>query len=678
MPIRKLLVANRGEIAVRVFRTCRRLGIVTVAVYSEADRHAVHMQAADQAVCIGPAPARESYLSIDALLAAAAATDADAIHPGYGFLSENAAFAAAVIGAGLTWIGPAPEAIRRLGSKIEAKKLARSAGVPTVPGYWPEEGPGDSARLAREAARIGFPILIKAAAGGGGKGMRVVRAAAEFEPALEGAQREALSAFGDPTVFIEQYIERPRHIEIQVIGDAHGTVLHLGERECSVQRRHQKVIEESPSPAPQMTAARRAEMGAHAVALARAAGYTNAGTVEFIMDAAGRHYFLEVNTRLQVEHPVTELVTGIDLVEWQIRVAEGASLPLAQAEIAEHGHAVEARVYAEDATQSFLPAVGRITRWAPGPITRLDSGVAAGSTVGIHYDALLAKLIAYGPTRAAAVEELARALALSVVDGVTTNLGFLLWVVQHPEFRAGHIDTGFLDRQWHPDGVSSPPPDLVPEAAAAMELAAAPAVTGDLWRRTPSPLTAQEMALTYDYVPAGLNPGQPGTRPLTVMARRDPAQPATWHLRASQRDTPVALAPSSDGAVRLGLPGAGGMEWLAVPVIGRASAAAGEVLVFAWGDRLYRLVRPRPLSTDTLAAPPHLPSENHLHAPMPGKIIQVLVMPDQKVVEGERLVVMEAMKMEFTIRAPHGGYVRALLVREGQLVEAGTVLVDLE
>ena len=435
MPIHKLLIANRGEIAVRIMRTCRTLGIATVAVYSDADRDALHVREADEAIRLGPAPAAESYLHIPAVIAAAQTSHADAVHPGYGFLSENATFAQAVLDAGLIWVGPTPAAIRRLGSKIEAKRIAQAADVPTVPGYWPEDGPGDPADLAQAADRIGYPVLIKASAGGGGKGMRVVRDPAEFGPALEGAQREAAAAFSDPTVFIERYVEQPRHIEIQIIGDTHGTVLHLGERECSIQRRHQKVLEESPSPAPQMTPAKRAEMGAHAVALAHAAGYTNAGTVEFIMDTAGNHYFLEVNTRLQVEHPVTEAVTGIDLVAWQLLVAQGDPLPATQADIKQNGHAIEVRIYAEDALKGFLPSIGRITAWEPGIVGRLDSGVETGSQVTIYYDPMLAKLIVHKQTREASSPLAGPYPGPFKVEGVTTNIGFLLWLVQQPEFR---------------------------------------------------------------------------------------------------------------------------------------------------------------------------------------------------------------------------------------------------
>ncbi|MDQ2809722.1 MAG: 3-methylcrotonyl-CoA carboxylase, partial [Chloroflexota bacterium] len=490
MTIRKLLIANRGEIAVRVIRTCRKLGITSVAVYSDADAGALHVREADEAVRIGPAPAAESYLSIPAILDAARRAGADAIHPGYGFLSERAPFAQAVGDVGLIWVGPSPAAIQTLGDKISAKRIMDAAGVPTVPGYYSSErGQQDPVRLQAEADRIGYPVLIKAAAGGGGKGMRVVHDAGDFVPAMEGAAREAAAAFGDPTVFLEKYVINPRHVEFQIIGDSAGTVLHLGERECSIQRRHQKVLEEAPSPAPQLDATRLAAMGQAAVLAGQAAGYTNAGTVEFILDAAGNYYFLEMNTRLQVEHPVTEAITWVpmqaggplqplDLVELQLRVAAGEPLPFAQSDVARRGHAIEVRVYAEDPAQGFLPSIGRIRRFLPPQAgwARNDSGVAAGDAVSIYYDPMLAKLIVHGPDRPTAVQRLAQALAAYEVDGVTTNLGFLYWLAGHPAFIAGDTDTGFLDRYFDPAAPVPPPPAEAVIAAAAYDLlTAAPA-----------------------------------------------------------------------------------------------------------------------------------------------------------------------------------------------------------
>ena len=686
MPIKKLLIANRGEIAVRIMRTCRKRGIATVAVYSDADRDALHVREADQALRLGPAPASESYLAIPAILAAAATSGADAVHPGYGFLSENAAFAQAVIDAGLTWVGPTPEAIRRLGSKIEAKKLAQAAGVPTVPGYWPADGPGEPAQLAHEAERLGFPVLLKASAGGGGKGMRIVQSAAEFSQALEGAQREAQAAFGDPTVFIERYVQNPRHIEIQIIGDAHGTVLHLGERECSIQRRHQKVLEESPSPAPQMTPAKRAAMGAHAVALAHAAGYTNAGTVEFIMDAEGHHYFLEVNTRLQVEHPVTEMVTGIDLVEWQLLVAQGEHLPSTQEDIKQEGHAIEVRIYAEDPLKGFLPSIGQITRWAPGysdqpsdNVTfRLDSGVDIGSQVTIYYDPQLAKLIVHSATREQAMSYLAGALVDFEIQRVTTNLSFLLWLVVHPEFRAGQTDTGFIDRHWHPDAAVEPLPDNIALLLAADEIKSRDNLkpASNPWHLMPSPLTQQDVTFVYDYIPPGFPIDPQAAQEVRIVARRTSDDPDRWQMQVGGFAGPVHLQ-WREWELMMGLETPAGIEWKPVNFY-QSRNYDGRLLIVQKDGKIYRLLRPAPHSTDTLATPVHLPGENHLQAPMPGKIILVPVQEGQEVAEGERLVVMEAMKMEFTMRAPHAGRVTRLPVREGQLVDAGTVLVDIE
>ncbi len=681
MLIHKLLIANRGEIAVRIMRTCRTLGIATVAVYSDADRDALHVREADEAIRLGPAPAADSYLNIPAVIAAAGSSHADAVHPGYGFLSENATFAQAVLDAGLIWVGPTPAAIRRLGSKIEAKRLAQASSVPTVPGYWPEDGPGDPGELAQAAERIGYPVLIKASAGGGGKGMRVVRERAEFGPALEGAQREAQAAFSDPTVFIERYVEQPRHIEIQIIGDTHGTVLHLGERECSIQRRHQKVLEESPSPAPQMTPAKRAEMGAHAVALAHAAGYTNAGTVEFIMDAAGNHFFLEVNTRLQVEHPVTEAVTGIDLVEWQLLVAQGDPLPSTQEDIHQNGHAIEVRIYAEDALKGFLPSIGQITKWmTPYRMkARLDRGVDEGSLVTIYYDPMLAKLIAHGPTREAAVRDLTQTLARFTIEGVTTNLGFLLWVAQHPEFRVGHTDTSFIDRYWHP--ALEPPPDHIAVAAVAADLLFDESDWDkpyNPWHEAPTILTQQELTLTLDYIPPGYNLDPKHTQEVRATAQRQAGTADTWRLQSGTFSAPIRIEKADRKHVRFGTETPGGQQWTEAAIDWLNRDEGFNFLLLRADDYIYRFLRPRPLSTDTLATAVHLPHENSLEAPMPGKVIQVLVAEGDTVEANARLVVMEAMKMEFTIRAPHAGQVKRLPVQVGQLVDAGAVLVEIE
>jgi acetyl-CoA carboxylase biotin carboxylase subunit len=448
---RRVLIANRGEIAVRIARACRERELVPLAIYSEADATAPHVRAADGAACVGPAPSRESYLDIDAILAAARALGADAVHPGYGFLAENAAFAQAVNDARLTFIGPAPEAIAAMGDKTRARALVRAAGVPVVPAV--EDLPDDPAAAQAAADGLGYPLLIKAAAGGGGKGMRVVRAAGEFAAAREAAAREALSAFGDGRIFLERYFDRPRHVEVQVLADQHGATVHLGERECSIQRRHQKIIEESPSPV--VTAALRERLTAAAVAAARSVQYANAGTVEFLVTDDGGFYFLEMNTRLQVEHPITEWVTGIDLVHAQLRVAGGERLWFGQEDVALRGHAIECRVYAEDPAQHFLPSPGRIAllREPQGPGVRVDSGIRAGGEVTVHYDPMLAKLSAWAGDRDAARRRLIAALRDYVVLGVTTNIAFLADVLAQPAFASGDTHTHFLDQHmpdWRP------------------------------------------------------------------------------------------------------------------------------------------------------------------------------------------------------------------------------------
>ncbi len=440
---KKILIANRGEIAVRIMATCHEMGIRTVAVYSEVDANAHHVRMADEAYAIGPAPAAQSYLRIETLLEVAQCCGAEAIHPGYGFLSENADFVEACEHAGIVFIGPSAKAMRAMGAKISAKLIARSVDAPTVPGYAGESQ--DETLLLNEAKRIGFPLLVKASAGGGGKGMREVHNANAYLEQLAGAKREALASFGDDTVFLERLIQQPRHVEIQILGDMHGTMIHLGERECSIQRRHQKIVEESPSVA--LTPELRAEMGAAAVRIAQAAGYVNAGTMEFILDDDKHYYFLEMNTRLQVEHPVTELVTGLDLVRHQLLIAAGEPLSLTQEQINHRGHAIEVRIYAEDAEHNFLPSTGTIDTFLvpEGPGIRVDSGIENGDEITQFYDPMIAKLIVYGEDRNAAISRLQRALEQSVLFGVTTNIPLLHTIALHPAFRAGHTHTGFLN-----------------------------------------------------------------------------------------------------------------------------------------------------------------------------------------------------------------------------------------
>ncbi len=492
--IRKVLIANRGEIACRVIRACREQDIATVAVFSEADRGALHVRMASEAVAIGPAPARESYLVTDKIIDAAKRTGADAVHPGYGFLSENAGFAEACAAAGVTFIGPPPSAIRSMGGKTSARALMQAAGVPVVPG---DNGPGGKgfaspAEAKAAAARIGYPVMLKAASGGGGRGMRLVDSEDKLEAALAGARREALAAFADDAVYLEKAIVRPRHIEIQVFGDEHGGAVHLYERDCSVQRRNQKVIEESPSPA--IDDEIRARMGEVAVRAARSVGYVGAGTIEMLFDSASRHfYFLEMNTRLQVEHPVTELVTGLDLVRWQLAVAQGEPLPLAQAQIPRRGAAIECRVYAEDSVR-FLPSPGTITslRVPGGPGIRDDSGVVAGSVISVHYDPMISKLCAWADTRPAAIDRMRRALGEYHVGGIRTNLGFHRQVMRHPAFTAGEYDTGFIER--HKAELTPPDPDEATAELAAIAAAVAVDANGGVRGGSPELETREPSA----------------------------------------------------------------------------------------------------------------------------------------------------------------------------------------
>jgi acetyl-CoA carboxylase biotin carboxylase subunit len=484
--VQRVLIANRGEIALRIIRGCRALGLSTVAIHSEVDRQAPHVLAADAAVCVGPPAARESYLNTDAILAAARETNADAVHPGYGFFSENAPFAEAVERAGLTWIGPSPQAIATMGDKLAARATVAKAGVPLVPGTELAVGDTDAAR--RAAREIGYPILVKAAAGGGGKGMRTVADEAELEQALAAAAREATAAFGDGRVYLERLITRPRHVEVQVLGDKHGTLVHLGERECSIQRRHQKIVEETPSPA--VTEVLRAQMTEAALAAARAVDYVSAGTVEFLLDDAGRFYFLEMNTRLQVEHPVTELVWGQDLVAAQLRVAAGERLGFAQGDLRPRGHAIEVRLYAEDPQQSFFPSAGMVLAWREpsGPGVRVDAAIRAGVAVPVEYDPMLAKISAWGADRAQATARLVGALADTIVLGPTTNLAFLRDVLAHPAFASGATHTGFLGDHlpsWHPSG--SPAVAAALAALATTRSTAARGGDGTGPRQEPSP-----------------------------------------------------------------------------------------------------------------------------------------------------------------------------------------------
>ena len=656
-PIRKVLVANRGEIARRVLRTVRAMGLAGVAVYSDADEAAPHVADADEAVRIGPPPSRESYLASERILDAARLTGADAIHPGYGFLSENADFAARVAEAGLTFIGPPVDAIRRMGSKIGAKAIMAEAGVPVVPGASLAELPLKESVAAARA--IGFPVLIKASAGGGGKGMRIVRDEGAFTEALATARREAESAFGDGTLLIERYFDAPRHIEIQVFGDAHGNVIHLGERECSIQRRYQKVIEEAPSPVVDPTL--RARMGDAAVAAARAIGYVGAGTVEFIVDQTGAFYFLEVNTRLQVEHPVTEAVTGLDLVRWQILLAQGDALPLSQAEVAFHGHAIEARLYAEDPTSDFLPATGSVLVWTPAPIpgVRYDSGVEAGSEIGVHYDPLLAKIIAHAPTRSEAIVRLRRALAVLGVGPVVTNRDFLLAVLDHPAFVAGDLHTHFIERHLPAETrrpVTDPARDRTHAIVAAL-------YEHERRRGAGSPVPVS--------VPSGWR------------NNRWRAQDAAYVIAGERIEVHYVAAADGRFAIESGA-GHHACRILAADAASLSVEIDGIRRRFTVTARAGVLVVHGPLGTATLTAIPRFPASEREDlaggclAPMTGIIREVRVQAGDRVEKGTVMLVLEAMKMEHQMIARDVGVVKQVRVEVGQMVDPDEVLIVVE
>jgi acetyl-CoA carboxylase biotin carboxylase subunit len=656
--IEKLLVANRGEIAVRVLRTAHALGIPTVAVFSDADADALFVRVADEAVRLPGAAPSDTYLRGDLVIAAAQATGADAVHPGYGFLSENAGFARDCAAAGLLFVGPSPDAIASMGSKPAAKELMAAAGVPVLPGVTVTE----ETDLPAAAAGIGYPLLVKAAFGGGGRGMRVVRSEAGLAEAVDGARREAASAFGDGTVFLERYLEDPRHVEVQILGDVHGTVVHLFERECSIQRRHQKIVEEAPSPA--VTPALRAELGAAAVAAGKAIGYTGAGTVEFVLDRSGSFFFLEVNTRLQVEHPVTELVTGLDLVEQQLRVAEGERLPEAVTGARIDGCAIEVRLYAEDVAAGFLPATGVLHRFAvpEGPGVRVDTGVADGSVVGPHYDPMLAKVIAHGPTRADAARRLARALSRARIHGVVTNRDLLVGILREEEFRAGRTDTGYLVRH-DPAALGAP-------AGSAAGIGAAPFAAA-------AALAAQAGNRARARVVAGLPSGwrNVGSLPQRVDYRLGERSLAVaYRLRRSGVEIAVDGEPL--GAAVTVLAAAPDAVDLEVDGVRRTYA----VHRVAGPDRVEVFVD-GPEGTVALVEVPRFADPNRvahagsLLAPMPGSVVRVLVEAGAAVAAGRALVVLEAMKMEHTVAAPVDGVVSEVRVAHGDQVATGQVLV---
>ncbi len=644
-----VLIANRGEIAVRITRTAKRLGMRTIAVYSEADAAAMHVRVCDEAVCIGPPPPRDSYLAIDKLIAAARQTGAQCVHPGYGFVSENADFAEACAAAGIVFVGPPPAAIRAMGLKDRAKTLMEKASVPVVPGFHGEQQ--GAAFLKRKAYEIGYPVLIKAAAGGGGRGMRRVDKHADFEAALEEAQREANAAFGDSRMLVEKYIEAPRHIEFQIFADQEGNTIHLNERDCSLQRRHQKVIEEAPAPG--MTAALRAEMGKAAVAAARAVGYVGAGTIEFIVDASAGlrgFWFMEMNTRLQVEHPVTEATTGLDLVEWQFRIAAGEALPLTQNAVPLVGHAVEARLYAEDPDNGFLPSSGRIAmlELPKGEGIRVDTGFEAGDVVPSDYDPMIAKVIARAPTREAALARLAAALGETIVVGPRVNTPLLKALVEHPDFRAGRFDTGFIPR--HYDEL------LRFDAAAATQAVAhgVIALIASERARVDAPADTQEWQDPWS-ANDGFSLGPPRVMALDVAVDGEPFQVnVTWGA----------------GGPRVSIGGAAVGETSSPP--DRVITVPDGVVVISNG-RQHRVALIRHDTLDVAAS-----GDGTVVAPMNGKIVAVLVTPGQQVKKGARLAVMEAMKMEHSLTAPIDGMVTEVIAEVGAQAVEGAPLVRIE
>jgi acetyl/propionyl-CoA carboxylase alpha subunit len=667
--IRKLLIANRGEIARRIMRTCRQMGIATVAVFSDADERSLHVTEADEAVRLcGDAPGA-TYLNITALIEAAKRTGADAVHPGYGFLAENAGFAAACHDQGLVFVGPTPEVIARMGSKREARRLMAGKGISVIPGYDGDDQSNE--RLLSEAERIGYPIMIKASAGGGGKGMRIVTSPDETLIALAAARREAQSAFGNETLLLERAIINARHIEFQIFGDQHGALVHLGERECSIQRRHQKVIEETPSPG--ITPVLRERMAEAALAVGRVLGYTNAGTVEFILSPDGEFYFLEVNTRLQVEHPVTELVTGLDLVRWQIEIAEGRPLPLGQAGISIAGHAIEARLYAEDPAHSFLPSTGRLLLWREPEDVRVDAAVRTGDEITSHYDPLIAKISVHAATRQDAARRLAHAIEHTVALGVHTNGEFLSRTLRHPAFLAGDTTTTFIERfgaeLLGPEETVIGDPTSPEIAALFASLARAgnsAAWQQSRWRNNPVRPQIERFALhghavgyraREDDVTINLTPVAVGRYTGSYASLR------------GVHDVEVRMSMQLNGRITAEVNGHALGAYFAENIEGGAHtwwvALGGRTRVLTW-------ISPMPEPDE------RGPSAGSLVAPMPGIVVALLVATGQHVRAGDPLMILEAMKMEHTIRAPWSGVVAATRFESGERVTAGAHLIDIE
>jgi 3-methylcrotonyl-CoA carboxylase alpha subunit len=654
---RTLLIANRGEIAVRVIRTAKAMGLRTVAVYSEADRGAMHVADADEAVLLGPARARDSYLSIERVIEAARKSGAEAVHPGYGFLSESAEFAQACLDAGLVFVGPTAAMITAMGSKSGSKFLMEQAGVPLVPGYHGEAQ--DEATLAKEAGKIGFPVLVKASAGGGGRGMRVVGSAAELSPAITSAKREAKAAFGDDRMLIEKYVDNPRHIEVQVIGDSHGNLLSLFERECTLQRRHQKVIEEAPSPT--LGAKQRDAVCAAARKAAAAVNYVGAGTIEFVSDGKDV-FFIEMNTRLQVEHPVTELITGINLVEWQLRVAFGEKLPLTQNQVNLNGHAIEARVYAENPAKNFMPSVGRIKTWrTPAAVDglRIDDGYREGDAVSPYYDAMLAKVIAWAPTRQAAIDRLDRALRQTDVRGIITNIPFLSALVTHPAVRANAIDTGFIERELNKLTVApAPSGDLEVGAAVAAVLAdeekAARHEVHSPWR-------------TLGWMPVGrrqrvfsFRQGQGAEQNVALHYGKGPST-----LVIGEREIVFDYSINDTGEIDLTLDGLS--SWVFAVI-------EGHELYLRTRNGRFELHWIDPFGGET----EELVGEDKIVAPLPGTVVALLAEEGAKIEKGAPILTLEVMKMEQTLRAPFAGVVKKIKCKVGDIVGEGVELAEIE
>jgi 3-methylcrotonyl-CoA carboxylase alpha subunit len=676
-PFAKVLIANRGEIVVRIARACEALGISTVAVYSDADRDSLHVRACNEAYRIGPAPAVESYLRGDAIIEVARKSGCDAIHPGFGFLSENAEFARAVEEAGITWIGPSPESIALMGSKIEAKRIAERNHVPSVPGYFGDDQSIE--RLLIEGDHVGYPLLVKASAGGGGKGMRVVDAPGGLREAIEGARREAIAAFGDDALMLEKYLSDPRHIEVQVLGDKHGNLVHLGERECSVQRRHQKVAEEAPSPV--VGPALRERLTKAALSLARAVGYTNAGTVEFIYQD-GDFYFLEMNTRLQVEHTVTEEAYGIDIVEAQLRIAAGEQLWFDQEMVEQERHAIEVRLYAEDPESGFLPSTGVITSIsAPHDElgVRIDAGVGEGDAITPYYDPMIAKVITSGETRIEALRRMREVLGGLRVEGVRTNLDFLRWLAAHAQFELGNISTRFIERYYR-EGAFTMAPAPAMLAGAAVRLLSEEyeaAANGNMWRSTAWRHLSRHLGATFET----------DGHHYSVSFSRTRAADFEWHATVAQGDSILFDGPFNLDIRRAtranhsfeDVPQSVQLEMPGEPLVSIQYGWGDDDAVFVvWDGREYWLRLQPAVSTEHMNTAAHLGGEGTLASPMPGKVLSVLVAPGAAVEEDQPLVVIEAMKMEFTVRAPRAGQVRAVHYTEGDQVAVGDVLVEME